>query len=273
MVSTARMRVVDRDLPIYTYRDAGGVDEWTVARRALGQGGSRWLPVRYPALYAGDVFRTLVRDGGLVLAPPRDLASLPDGATELARIESADLQGLMRGMLRFSTNLTAEVAGLSGTAALTGQRRGLRTSALGMSRWVEDRAGVASRFVDHSGLGDESRISPAAMVGLLQAPGVRDTLLPVLKRIAMTNEQGDAIAGHPAEVRAKTGTLNFVSTLAGYLTTGSGRQLGFAIFAADLDRREASRARGEESPDGASGFNARARRLQQRLLQRWALMY
>ena len=49
-VDMAKMRVVNRDLPTYTYTAGnGGVDEWTVARGALGKGGSRWLPVRRPA--------------------------------------------------------------------------------------------------------------------------------------------------------------------------------------------------------------------------------
>lgn len=57
-VDVARMRVVDRSVPVYTYAAQGGVDDWTVARGALGESGARWLPVRSPALYAGDVFGT-----------------------------------------------------------------------------------------------------------------------------------------------------------------------------------------------------------------------
>ena len=60
-VTIARMDIVDRNLPIYTYRDGSDIDRWTVARRALGNSGSRWLPVRNPELYAGDVFRTFAR--------------------------------------------------------------------------------------------------------------------------------------------------------------------------------------------------------------------
>ena len=58
-VTMARMQIVNRAAPLYTYTDGGNVDQWTVAKGALGNGGSRWLPVRYPALYAGEVFATL----------------------------------------------------------------------------------------------------------------------------------------------------------------------------------------------------------------------
>jgi len=47
-VATAVMRVVNRDLPVYTYQERDGIDRWTVASKALGTGGSRWLPVRDP---------------------------------------------------------------------------------------------------------------------------------------------------------------------------------------------------------------------------------
>ncbi len=39
-VAMARMRVENRSVPVYTYADRGGVDDWTVARGALGDGGS-----------------------------------------------------------------------------------------------------------------------------------------------------------------------------------------------------------------------------------------
>jgi D-alanyl-D-alanine carboxypeptidase/D-alanyl-D-alanine-endopeptidase (penicillin-binding protein 4) len=36
-VSIAKMRVVNREQPVYGYKSANGVDNWTVARRALGR--------------------------------------------------------------------------------------------------------------------------------------------------------------------------------------------------------------------------------------------
>ncbi len=270
-VSIARMRLADRSSPVYAYQDGGGVDQWTVARGALGKAGSRWLPVRYPALYAGDVFRTFMKDHGLDLPVATRIPTLPD-AQVLADHESESLTGVMRAMLRFSTNLTAEAAGMTASAALTGQRRGLRTSALGMTRWATARAGITPAFVDHSGLGDQSRIAASDMVTLLNAQDVRGRLSPILKSITMRDSEGRPIKDAPGDVRAKTGTLNFVSTLAGYLTTSGGRTLSFAIFAADLDARARGKAAGDEQPAGSITFNTKAKRLQQDILQRWALM-
>ncbi|QMU58607.1 MAG: hypothetical protein GKR98_10625 [Boseongicola sp.] len=56
----ARMTIVDRGAPVYDYQRGYNKDLWSVARGSLGKKkGARWLPVRFPALYAGDVFRLL----------------------------------------------------------------------------------------------------------------------------------------------------------------------------------------------------------------------
>lgn len=267
----ARMQIIDREVPVYTYRDGGDVDLWTVARGALGSGGSRWLPVREPALYVGEIFAVFMKEHGLSLPGAKVADTLPEGR-EIARYESDDLRRTLRDMLRFSTNLTAEVAGMAATGALTGQTRGLRTSAFGMTRWAADRAGITAKFVDHSGLGDQSRISAAAMVQLLSAPDVRPQLAPILRNIPMRNKNGDLLRNHPGQVVAKTGTLNFVSSLAGYLTPAGGQTLAFAFFAADLEARERGKASGDEQPRGSISFNTKAKRLQQDILQRWGLL-
>lgn len=270
-VTVAKMRIVDRAVPVYTYRDGGGTDEWTVARGALGSGGSRWLPVRYPALYAGEVFASFARGQGIVLLPPREVAVLPD-VQILATHQSDDLRRMMRDMLRFSTNITAEAAGLAGTAKRSGQKRGLRTSALGMTRWAKTRAGITPTFADHSGLGDTTRVSAADMVTLLNSQGVDTVLRPILKTITLRDDQKRVIKDHPAQVMAKTGTLNFVSSLAGYIRTASGRKLTFAIFSADLVAREKGKILNDEQPVGSNTFNTNAKKLQNTLLLRWSAL-
>lgn len=267
-VTTARMRVVDRGAPVFTYQERDGVDDWTVARRALNNGGSRWLPVRRPALYAGEVFATFARSQGIVLKQPKEVSELPQGRT-LTSLRSAPLDQMMGSMLRYSTNITAEAAGLSATAALTGSQRGLRTSALGMARWAGQRAGIDAHFVDHSGLGDQSSVSASDMVAFLTADRAATTLRPLMKRINMVDGNRKVIRDHPGLVQAKTGTLNFVSCLAGYVRTAGGQDLAFAFLGADLEKRERGKQAGDESPAGSVQWNRKAKALQQRLLQHW----
>lgn len=270
-VTVSRVRLVDRDSPVFSYRDDGDVDRWTVARSALNNAGSRWLPVRHPALYAGEVFATFMRSHGVVLKAPKETSAAPQGDA-IATYESAPLPEMMRAMLRYSTNITAEAAGLMATKARVGERYGLRASAAGMARWMRSRCGgVMPRFVDHSGLGDMSRVTPNDMVQMLTSPDVQATLEPIMRNIRLVDSNGDRIERGQARVRAKTGTLNFVSTLAGYVRTSEGRDLAFAIFASDLEARAVGKASGDEQPRGSVSWNRRARALQQDILQHLAL--
>ena len=269
-VTVSRINIVDRTDPVFTYRAVGDVDQWTVARQSLNDEGSRWLPVRHPALYAGEVFATFARSHGIVLKPPKETLAEPSGQM-LASKEGAPLTQVMQGMLRYSTNLTAEVAGLTATNQRVGERRGMRTSAIGMARWMTGRCGgITPHFVDHSGLGDLSRVSAGDMVKMLAAPGVMDTLQPIMRNIRLVGDDDQIIDRDGISVRAKTGTLNFVSTLAGYVRTDKGRDLAFAIFASDLAAREAGKLEGSEQPRGARTFSTRARRLQQDILKHLA---
>lgn len=267
-VTVARMRVVDRSAPVYEYRDLGVIDDWSVAKGALGDFGSRWLPVREPALYVGDVFRTFARSHGIILKPARLSFDVPTGAV-LANLPSPPMRSVVRDMLKFSTNLTAEACGMMATNRRTGQSRDLRNSAFLMSHWCLRQAGVAPKFVDHSGLGDASRMSAKDMVQILTSSGAIDTLRPILKDVRLIDSNRQEITSLAGRVQAKTGTLNFVNSLAGYIKTPKGRDLAFAFFAADLEAREAGKLSGSDRPRGARTYANRARWLQQQLIQFW----
>ena len=274
VVQIARMRVEDRSDPIYTYDQIEGRDHWTVARSALGDDGARWLPVRRPGAYVADVFEVLLRANGVRFQGVDLAQSPPEVAVVLVEHISDPLAEILRGMMRWSTNLTAEVVGLLSTQA-SGQRPAdLRTSAGAMSTWMQDRLGARqARFVDHSGLGDQSRVRAHDMVSALVAAGPNGMLRGLMRDIPVLDARGNPVANPSVDVVAKTGTLNFVSSLAGYARTRTGRDLAFAIFCGDVDRRAALSVAQRERPDGGRDYSARARRLQQALIDRWSLMY
>ncbi len=271
-VQMAAMQIRDRKSPVYTYQDQGGRDIWTVARGALGKNGARWLPVRKPGLYAGEVFATLAGSHGIRLKAPQMAEHVPAGQT-LVRHESVDLLSILREMLKWSTNLTAEMVGLSATVARGQRPADLRESAAAMNDWARGALGMKSvALVDHSGLGDASRVTAGDMVAALvrvQDSGLREMLKP----IAMRDKQRRVVKDHPIKVDAKTGTLNFVSALAGYLTGPDGTEMAFAIFAADEDIRATIRREQREGPPGGRSWNGRAKRMQQALLERWGILY
>ena len=265
-VTTSRMAVEDRALPVFTYARRGDVDAWTVARRQLGRTGSRWLPVRNPMLYAGDVMQTMLRANGIVVPAPVRGSTLPDG-TVLATEAGAALDRVARGMLRYSTNLTAEVLGLSSSVQRGLARPDLTRSGAMMSDWLASRTGVRRPdFDDHSGLNGTSRMTGLDMVRALTADGAGDRLRPILKDMTVEGRR-------KVRIRAKTGTLNFVSGLAGYFDAGSGRPLAFAVIAADTARRAGLSRAERERPRGGKAWGNRARRLQYDLISRWSVVH
>ncbi len=272
-VTVAKMAVVNRELPTYTYRAQGGVDEWTVASKALGNGGTRWLPVRRPDLYAGEVMQVLAAAQGITLPAPQAARERPRG-TVLVAHDSARLEAITRLMLKYSTNLSAEVIGLTASAARGAPADSLKVSAAAMSRWMRDGFGArTARFVDHSGLGDSSRISASDMASLLVKVGPGSMLHALMKEIPPKNANGEPDATARHTIHAKTGSLNFVSSLAGYVTSAEGAPLAFAIFTGDTDRRAQIAREDMERPDGARAWARRSRWLQHQLINRWAALY
>jgi len=263
-VTVSTMDVVDERMPVYTYREEDGRDRWTVARGALGNEGARWLPVRRPAAYAGEAFRSVARSHGLLLEDAARVSTPPVGEV-LARHRSAPLVEILKGMLRYSTNITAEVAGLHAGAASGEMSATLYGSAAEMNAWVAGRFGARdTMLVDHSGLGYGSRMSAGDMVRILSGAARDDRLSPLLRPVNL----GDRSYG--AAAMAKTGTHNFVSALAGYLDLKSDRRLAFAIFCADAARRDGIPPELRERPPGSQGYARRARALQKDLLRLWA---
>jgi D-alanyl-D-alanine carboxypeptidase/D-alanyl-D-alanine-endopeptidase (penicillin-binding protein 4) len=266
-VAMVRVAVAGREAPLFTY-GRGRVEEWTVASGALGKGGSRWLPVRDPGAYVAEVFRTLARGQGIRLAAGERVASVPPG-DELGRIDSEPLPEVLRDMLRYSTNLTAECVGLAASGA-----PGLEASGRAMSDWVRFVFGETMNLHDHSGLGGASRVTAAGMARVLaRADRQGRGLKAILRDVGMKDDKGKVIEGHPVKVLAKSGTLNFVSGLAGHIVPPGGRELVFAIFSGDPARRDAVPVALREEPEGGKAWTSRARRLQGQLINRWAKAY
>ncbi|SFD50752.1 D-alanyl-D-alanine carboxypeptidase / D-alanyl-D-alanine-endopeptidase (penicillin-binding protein 4) [Sulfitobacter brevis] len=271
-VAMAAMQVRDRSTPVYTYESRAGRDEWTVAKAALGSGGARWLPVRKPGLYAGDIFVTLAGSHGIRLQKPDVVDTLSQG--EVIVTQTSDvLRTMLKDMLTYSTNLTAEMIGMSATVKRVGMVDSLRASAEEMNRWAIAELGMQTpQLVDHSGLGDDSRMTTLDMATAMVK--MRDSdLRPILKQFVLRDSKGRPVNNHPIRVDAKTGTLNFVSGLAGYVTALDGTVLAFAILAADPKIRATISREEREGPPGARAWNGRAKRAQQGLLERWGAIY
>ena len=266
----------------FDYVASSQVELWRVRRSALGKRGSRFLPVRRAALYAGQVFRDLARERGIRVPRP-ERGAAPTISNVLARKESRPLTSIARDMLRYSTNLTAEALGLAATRSGGLTPSNLAASAGAMNAWTSAFVSIAPgdpglALVNHSGLSGSSRMTVRRMVEVLAAAdrrgfpalngGKATTLFALLKEIGVEVKDKPPPM-HPYVIRAKTGTLNFTSALAGYILTDKGRKLAFAIISADLAKRAAFNDPNVERPRGSRTWGAAARNLQRDLLRSW----
>jgi len=234
----------------------------------LPEEGAIFLPVKQPALNTAQVFRQLAKSNGIALPEPQ-AGTVPADASLVATVESPPLAEVMTGLLKFSNNMTAELIGLATSHRLTGQVLDPRASSAVLGDWLRQHLSYVDwtgfKLVNHSGLSSESRASPRQIAAVLMAMAREPVLAGMPNRI-----MGD---DPKAAAAAKSGTMDFASGLAGYLTAKSGRRLAFAIFALDREKRtalDASFDRRVLAPTpGARNWLGRARGLENTLLKSW----
>ena len=268
--------------PMFSHAIEGSGEIWRMSERGFRGEGARWLPVRQPELYAGEVFQSLASTYGITLDPAHQGVA-PESATVIATHQSRALQPMLKSMLRYSTNLTAEMAGLAASRAASKagdpELDSLAASAGAMNAWAAEVAGFAPgdpgfRLTNHSGLASNSRVSPRRMAEFLAAmakrqpasskrhPRLPGGITDLLRDYNVAAKSIKMDYRH-LDITAKTGTMDYVRGLAGYIATPSGRRLAFAIFSNDLARRE----------EGVQRINrrwmARARVFERSLIRNW----
>ena len=259
---------------------AGDSGVWQLSTGARGYGVD-WLPLKNPARVAAEATRQACQRMGVEL-PATQAGIAPEGARTLAEHPSPPMHEVVRAMLRYSNNLVAELTGLAAGRKLTGQRIGLSQSAIAIAQWYERTLPETdwTRFDpgNHSGLNAYARMTPAQLTAILRFAhdarygGDGRTLVELLPTVGLDGGLGRRLQTPDTAfaVFAKTGTMNFVSGLAGYLPTRGGRARMFAIFVNDKPLRRAYDA----NPAGnwgqqTSGWRSRAKQLEAALVRLW----
>ncbi|MYR36452.1 D-alanyl-D-alanine carboxypeptidase/D-alanyl-D-alanine-endopeptidase [Streptomyces sp. SID4944] len=192
---------------------------------------------------AGDAARAFAAEltaaGVTVEGEPR-AARPAAGARTVATHRSAPLSALVERTLTNSDNdiaeaLARQTAIAKGESAdFAGARRAVTTEL----KKLQVPTGGA-RLADGSGLDRKGRVTPALLTALLaraadpERPGLRPALtgLPVAGFTGTLSTRYRDTTGTPGLIRAKTGTLTGVNSLAGTVVDPQGRLLAFAFLA------------------------------------------
>lgn len=191
-----------------------------------------------PARLAAEVFVKQLEAAGIaVRGGPKRVPETAD-SVELAAVDSPSIGVLVEHTLGESDNDLAEALGRLAAAASGGE-----ASFDGVAKRAEailNELGIATngdRFVDASGLSRGNRVTPQTFVELLRRTagdrfGSVASGLPVAGATGSLRARFAAAGAVPGRgvVRAKTGTLTGVVSLAGYVSRPDGRLLAFAFL-------------------------------------------
>lgn len=199
-----------------------------------------WVPVHGIAHYAGSVFERMLLDRRITVGAPASTGVTPLDTRLLWSHASAPLRELVAFMLVHSNNHFAEQL-MRRLGAIDG--RGTDADGLAAERAFLHQRGIPTpglHIVDGSGLAHADRAAAITFARILadaQRRGDGESLLPLLplggKQGTLKEYRFTAALGR---VRAKSGHLDGVDSLAGYVSTHRHGRLVFAFVIDGVSR-------------------------------------
>jgi D-alanyl-D-alanine carboxypeptidase/D-alanyl-D-alanine-endopeptidase (penicillin-binding protein 4) len=197
----------------------------------------KYVNVSYPALYLGSAFRTnLVENGVPVDGGVRERQAA--GTKLLLDAPSKPLRLIVDDMNRFSNNFVAEQL-VKHLGALKSGEPGTTEKGIKLFNEYLSSLGIGPgsySLVNGSGLSRDNRLSAKQLVAVL-LDAYRDNRIrdDYLSSLSIAGTKGTIKGRHKGpllkgKLRGKTGTLNGVSTLTGYVPMANGDVAIFAVL-------------------------------------------
>lgn len=207
---------------------------------------SVWKKIDQPALYFGFTAKALLQQRGVKVKGRLKAGSVPRGQKLLYQAQSDTLDIILKKLNKHSSNFVAEqlikTLGAEGRGAPGSHQKGIDV----VEEFLEREVGIPrGTYVmrNGSGLNDANRFSAAQTVKLLTYMGERLQLMPeYISSVGIAGKDGtlkyrfegsDAVG----RLRAKTGTLETVSALSGYVQAVGGEHFVFSVMVNDFAGR------------------------------------
>ena len=207
-----------------------------------------WKRIDNPPLYFGYTFKKVLEMHGIKVRGKPKLGVTPERARLLYAAQSETFDLVLKRMNKYSSNfvaeqllktLGAEVKGPPGTTA-----NGVAVA----EEFLEREVGIArGSYIlrNGSGLNDTNRFTPRQLAQLLKVMWDRFPLAPeYMSSVGIAGKDGTLryrFEGSEAvgRLRAKTGTLENVSALSGYVQSVGGERFAFSVIVNDHTGRTA----------------------------------
>jgi len=228
--------------------DSMRLDVWGQIPLDAGETTER-VAIAHPAQLVGDLFRQALGAAGIAVrggVQVRDVTRLEATKASpaspqlpsrvlLAEQDSQPLRAIVKATNKESRNFYAEML-LRTLARQVKHRGGIEDGLEALSEFAQ-QVGVArgeTVFADGSGLSRDDLVAPDALVKLLIHLASGQAFDPFLDSLPVAGVDG-TLAGRfkgtrlEGKIHAKTGTLEQVNALSGYMDLPSGKRLAFSI--------------------------------------------
>ena len=189
-----------------------------------------------PAATAADRLAGLLRERGVTIAGAAATGAAPAGAIEIAHLDSAPVSALVGEMLRESDNTTAELLTKELGARTTGGTTDAGVAVINDEAVADHLAVDGTGRIDGSGLATDDKVTCAFVQQLLDGSGATGPLGAGLPIAGQSGTLRKRFLATPVigRLHAKTGTLDRVTALAGFLPTARGANITFT-YVLNLD--------------------------------------
>ncbi|MCW2830720.1 MAG: dacB [Aeromicrobium sp.] len=209
------------------------------------QGVTSGIRARQPAEAAAKTFAALLERRGITVSDAPTAGTAPESAETVAAVRSAPLAQIVETLIRISDNQAAEVV-LRHVAIAAGEPATFDggTAAVRDALTTADVDTAGLSLNDGSGLSRRNRISPDTLVQTLRAAAESPQASGLLAALPVSGFTGTLVGRFSqltaarGTVRAKTGTLTGVHSLAGYAVDAEGRPVLFAVMADRTDKNQ-----------------------------------
>jgi D-alanyl-D-alanine carboxypeptidase/D-alanyl-D-alanine-endopeptidase (penicillin-binding protein 4) len=207
-----------------------------------------WKRIDNPPLYFGFTLKRVLEMHGIRVKNKPRMGEVPERAKLLhvARSETLDL--MLKRLNKYSSNFVAEqllkALGAEGKGAPGSTANGVKVA----EEFLEREVGIPrGSYIlrNGSGINDTNRFTPRQLTQLLRVMWDRFPLAPeYLSSVGIAGKDGTLryrFEGSEAvgRLRAKTGTLEDVSALSGYVQSVGGERFAFSVMVNDYPGRSA----------------------------------